>query len=66
MRSKGWISGLVGEVLESQGAKFHYGKARIEDRAAVLADIKEVGVAALLSQMGRRQPHVALTQWLSH
>ena len=35
--------GLVGELLKKQGAKFEYGTARLEDRAAILADIERVG-----------------------
>lgn len=40
---EGWIAGLVGELLKQQGAKFEYGEARIEDRAAILKDIEKVG-----------------------
>ena len=32
----------MGEVLKKQGAKFEYGTARLEDRAAILADIERV------------------------
>ena len=35
--------GLVGELLKKQGAKFEYGTARLEDRAAILADFERVG-----------------------
>lgn len=39
----GWIGGLLGELLESTpGAKFEYGTARLEDRAAILADVERV------------------------
>ena len=38
----GWIGGLVGELLKAQGAKFEYATARLEDRAAVMADIERV------------------------
>lgn len=38
----GWIGGLVGDLLKSQGAKWEYGTARLEDRAAILADIARV------------------------
>ncbi len=38
----GWIGGLVGELLTSQGTKFEYANARLEDRAGILADIERV------------------------
>jgi hypothetical protein len=38
----GWIGGLVGELLKSQGAQWEFGNARLEDRAAILADIERV------------------------
>ncbi len=38
----GWIGGLVGELLTSQGAKFEFANARLEDRAGILADIERV------------------------
>lgn len=38
----GWIGGLVGEILKQQGAKFEYATARMEDRAAILADVERV------------------------
>ncbi len=34
--------GLVGDMLKQQGAKFEYATARLEDRAAVLADLERV------------------------
>ena len=43
--------GLVGDLLKAQGAKFEYATARLEDRAAVLADIERV----------RRQPAAAVS-----
>ncbi|GAB4816208.1 hypothetical protein N2152v2_003254 [Parachlorella kessleri] len=49
---KGWISGLVGELLEAQGATYHFGKARIEDRHAVLEDIKEFKPTHILNAAG--------------
>lgn len=33
----------MGELLKKQGAKFEYGTARLEDRAAILADFERVG-----------------------
>jgi len=33
----------VGELLASQGATWEFGTARLEDRAAVLADFEKVG-----------------------
>jgi len=38
----GWIGGLVGELLQQQGARFEYATARLEDRAGVVADIERV------------------------
>jgi hypothetical protein len=38
----GWIGGILGELLTAQGAKWEYGTARLEDRAAILADIERV------------------------
>ena len=38
----GWIGGLVGELLTSQGTKFEFANARLEDRAGILADIERV------------------------
>lgn len=32
----------MGEILKKQGATFEYGTARLEDRAAILADIERV------------------------
>lgn len=42
----GWIGGLVGDILKAQGAKYEYGTARLEDRAAILADIERVRAGA--------------------
>lgn len=38
----GWIGGLVGDMLKQQGVPFEYATARLEDRAAVIADIERV------------------------
>ncbi|KAG7674300.1 hypothetical protein Ndes2437B_g01115 [Nannochloris sp. 'desiccata'] len=38
----GWIGGLIGKLLTAQGAKWEYGTARLEDRAAIEADIERV------------------------
>ena len=38
----GWIGGLLGDLLKTQGATWEYGTARLEDRAAILADINRV------------------------
>lgn len=40
----GWIGGLVGQYLKEQGAKFEYASCRLEDRAAVLAEIERVSL----------------------
>ena len=38
----GWIGGLLGDLLTSQGADFEYASARLEQRDAILADIERV------------------------
>lgn len=38
----GWIGGLLAEELKKQGAKFALADARLEDRAAIIADIEKV------------------------
>ena len=38
----GWIGGLLGEILTKQGANWEYATARMEDRAALIADIERV------------------------
>eukprot|EP00877_Chromochloris_zofingiensis_P000467 jgi/Chrzof1/10420/UNPLg00346.t1 len=38
----GWIGGLVGELLQQQGARFDYASARLEDRSSILAEIERV------------------------
>ena len=43
----GWIGGLVGELLKSQGSRFEFAEARVEDRAGILADIERVRHACL-------------------
>ncbi|KAL4537173.1 hypothetical protein Ndes2526B_g04915 [Nannochloris sp. 'desiccata'] len=48
----GWIGGLVGDLLKSQGAKWEYGTARLEDRAAILADIARVNPTHVLCAAG--------------
>ncbi|GAB2284305.1 hypothetical protein Dimus_018766 [Dionaea muscipula] len=35
----GWIGGLLGKLCEKQGITYEYGRGRLEDRAALLADI---------------------------
>jgi nucleoside-diphosphate-sugar epimerase len=48
----GWIGGLVGDILKQQGARFEYATARLEDRAAVLADIERVKPTHVLNAAG--------------
>ncbi|KAI3429241.1 hypothetical protein D9Q98_005340 [Chlorella vulgaris] len=48
----GWIGGLVGEMLKEQGANFEYASARLEDRAAVLADLDRVKPTHVLNAAG--------------
>ena len=38
----GWIGGLVGDLLKEQGAKFEYANCRLEDRAAIIAELDRV------------------------
>lgn len=38
----GWIGGLVGQLLTEQGIDWEYGNARLEDRQAILKDIRRV------------------------
>lgn len=38
----GWIGGLVGQYLKESGAKHEYANCRLEDRAAVIAEIERV------------------------
>lgn len=38
----GWIGGLLGEILTTQGAAWEFASARLEDRAAVIAEIERV------------------------
>lgn len=38
----GWIGGLVGQLLTEQGIDWEYGNARLEDRQAILRDIRRV------------------------
>ena len=35
----GWIGGMLGKLLEAEGATWYFGKARLQDRAGVLDDI---------------------------
>ena len=44
----GWIGGLLTELLKSQGAKFEFATARLEDRAGVIADIERVNARMLI------------------
>jgi len=48
----GWIGGLVGELLKSQGAKWDFANARLEDRASILAEIERVKPTHVLNAAG--------------
>ncbi|KAK2078738.1 hypothetical protein QBZ16_003578 [Prototheca wickerhamii] len=48
----GWIGGLVGELLKKEGADFEYGTARLEDRAAIIADLERVKPTHVLNAAG--------------
>ena len=45
----GWIGGLLTELLKEQGAKFELATARLEDRAAIIADIERVRACIMIS-----------------
>lgn len=49
----GWIGGLLGELLKNSGEKFEFATARLEDRAAILADIERVKPTHVLSAAGK-------------
>lgn len=38
----GWIGGLLADLLKEMGAEFEMANARLEDRAAVIADLDRV------------------------
>lgn len=48
----GWIGSLLGDLLKKQGAEYEYGTARLEDRAAILADIERVKPTRILNAAG--------------
>lgn len=48
----GWIGGLLGDILREQGAKFEYATSRLEDRAAVIADLERVKPTHVLNSAG--------------
>jgi len=48
----GWIGGKLGMLLTEQGHKWSYGKARLEDRNAVLDDIKRSKCTHILCAAG--------------
>ena len=45
----GWIGGLVGQLLTEQGIDWEYGNARLEDRQAIMKDIRRVRLLYLHS-----------------
>lgn len=48
----GWIGGLLGKLCEEQGIPYEYGTARLEDRAAIEADIAAVKPTQVLNAAG--------------
>jgi len=48
----GWIGGLLGEILKEAGTDFEYASARLEDRAAVIADLDRVKPTHVLNAAG--------------
>ncbi len=55
----GWIGGLLAEELKKQGAKFALADARLEDRAAIIADIEKVSCMSWSCLVARPHPNVA-------
>lgn len=53
----GWIGGLVGELLVSQGAKFEFANARLEDRAGIMEDIERVRLEGRSENVSLFHPH---------
>jgi 3,5-epimerase/4-reductase len=49
----GWIGGLLGELLTARGARWSFGAARLEDRAAVAADLAAARPTHVLNAAGR-------------
>jgi len=50
--AKGWIGGMLGEMLKAQGKNVVLSKARIEDRASVLAELESVKPTHVLNCAG--------------
>lgn len=50
--SNGWIGSLLVQLLKDQGASFEVGTARLEDRAAIMADIERVKPTRILNAAG--------------
>lgn len=48
----GWIGGLLGELLKQRGEDFEYASVRLEDRAAVVAEIERVKPTHVLNAAG--------------
>ncbi|KAF4348324.1 hypothetical protein CsatB_003913 [Cannabis sativa] len=48
----GWIGGLLGKICKEQGITFEYGSGRLEDRAAIEADIGSVKPTHVLNAAG--------------
>ena len=48
----GWIGGLLGEYLKEHKIAFEYGRARLEDRRGIEADIRRVRPTHVLNAAG--------------
>ncbi|KAG2487173.1 hypothetical protein HYH03_014153 [Edaphochlamys debaryana] len=48
----GWIGGLLAEELKKSGAKYHLADARLEDRAAIIADLDKYKPTHVLNAAG--------------
>mmetsp|Transcript_14685 Transcript_14685/g.41315 ORF Transcript_14685/g.41315 Transcript_14685/m.41315 type:complete len:316 (-) Transcript_14685:130-1077(-) len=50
--ARGWIGSLLCDLLKSQGLPYEHGTARLEDRAAIMADIERVKPTRILNAAG--------------
>ena len=48
----GWIGGLLGKILTSQGARWSFGNARLEDRGAIHSDVRQQKPTHVLNAAG--------------
>ncbi|KAK9664377.1 hypothetical protein RND81_14G037200 [Saponaria officinalis] len=53
----GWIGDLLGKLCEKQGIAYEYGKARLEDRAQIMDDIRVVKPTHVFDAAGMTGTH---------